>query len=67
MPTAARIRRSVAERGSTVSITEYSVRRMVILINGFTYVHMENLKLDLVKELQLHASFLRLCRRWSRS
>jgi hypothetical protein len=42
----------VAERDSTISVTEYSVREMVILINSFTYVHMENLKLDRVKELR---------------
>lgn len=43
----------MAERDSTVSTTEYSFREVVILINSFTYVHMENFKLDIVKELHV--------------
>ena len=51
MTTAARIRWSVAERSSTIGITEYSVREMLILINSLTYIHTENLKLNMLKEI----------------
>ena len=51
MPAAARIRLSVAERGSTFSITEYSVREMLILINSFTYIQVETVKLNMPKEI----------------